>query len=204
MSVTTNKHSPPVSRETQEKLLVLEKLVQKWSVAVNLVAQSTLPDLWQRHILDSLFLAHVCDGRSSWLDMGSGAGFPGLVVALVYQGQREVILVESDQRKVEFLRAARRELAIDVEIVNARIESMEQRCFGVISARALAPLSKLLSLAIPFSDQTTSFVFPKGKAWQTEVLAIRKSWTYDLEVIDSPTADLAVVLKLRNVNRALS
>lgn len=190
-----------VPRETLEKLVAFEALVRKWSGAINLVARSTLPDLRRRHIEDSVFIARTARDTESWLDIGSGAGFPGLVVAILHDGRRQVTLVESDWRKAEFLKAARRDLAIDVEIMNERMENVPPLGCGIISARAVAPLSRLLDLCHPQLGPETTLILPKGKSWRQEVLASQKMWEYDLEIIDNPVSDGGVVLKISKLVR---
>ncbi len=191
-----------VSRETYEKLCALEQLVRKWSGTINLVAKDTLPNMWQRHILDSVFIAQTVPCASRWLDVGSGAGFPGAVIAIIYRDQCSVTLVESDRRKAEFLRAARRELNIDVEIICDRVEDLGEQWFDVISARALAPLPKLLEMCSPLTGVGTTLILPKGRSWQKEVTASRQMWDYDLEVVRNPVLDSSVVLKITELERA--
>lgn len=191
-----------VSRETLSRLVTLEELVLKWSGTINLVADSTLPEIRMRHINDSLFIARTMPGETSWMDIGSGAGFPGLVVAILYHGQRSVTLVESDRRKAEFLRMARRVMELDIEIINDRIENIEMRRYDVISARALAPLNRLLGMCYPFNGPGTTLILPKGRCWRAEVLASQGIWEYDHEVIENPDEEDAVVLKITNLDRA--
>ncbi|WP_281826253.1 16S rRNA (guanine(527)-N(7))-methyltransferase RsmG [Jannaschia rubra] len=180
----------------------LGRLVRKWNRSVNLVSRETLDDLERRHIADSVAVYAAGTGGGSWLDLGSGGGFPGAVVAILAGGRHPVTLIESDKRKCEFLRTVRRELNLDFDIVNKRIEETIPIEASVISARALAPLPKLLSLAIRHANDGTVFLFPKGANWQAEDVAARREWTYDLEQLDSLIQPGSVILRIRNVRRA--
>ncbi len=150
----------------------------KWQKAINLVAPNTLPDLWRRHFLDSAQLLPLADGSSgTWLDLGSGAGFPGLVIAAM--GREAVILVESDTRKAVFLRETARLMDVSVTVRSERIEAVPRETLkdvGVISARALAPLELLFSWAARFAGPETLLLFPKGRQAEDELTLAAKSW----------------------------
>ena len=140
-----------VSRETISLLKRLGLLVEKWNKSINLISKKTVPEIWNRHILDSaqIFYANKKSFKK-WLDIGSGAGFPGLVVAILAQEKNigsETVLVESDKRKCVFLSTVKRELNLNLSIINSRIESCERQQADVISARALADLPSLLDLS---------------------------------------------------------
>ena len=190
-----------VSRETSQKLSVLAALVRKWSRAINLIGRETLADIETRHIGDSLFLTSCKDGADDWLDLGSGAGFPGLVVAIQSQGNRHVTLVESDLRKCEFLSAVKRELSLNVNVIRGRIEEIKPQKAPVISARALAPLPKLLEFCFRHAVPSSTLLLPKGENWPKEVDDSRTDWSYDLDVLENPVAAGSVVLKIENLAR---
>ncbi|OYX74399.1 MAG: 16S rRNA (guanine(527)-N(7))-methyltransferase RsmG [Rhizobiales bacterium 32-66-11] len=180
-----------VSRETFSRLETIADLLTKWQKTINLVSPATIPELWTRHIADSLqLMTHVRDDVRAWVDLGSGGGFPGLVVAAVL-AEREgahVDLVESDSRKSAFLREAARLADLPVSVHPQRIEQVAAALAPgkqVVSARALAPLPKLLGLTAPFFDAGAIGIFPKGKDWQRELTEARKDWTLDLELRDS-------------------
>ena len=141
-----------VSRETYHKLRDYESLIQKWSPSINLVSKSTLPDVWNRHIIDSaqVYFAALDERSSTWTDIGSGGGLPGVVVATLALGggrQTNVTMVESDKRKSVFLRTVIRELGLSgVKVINERIESAQIPISDIVSARALAPLTDLFTL----------------------------------------------------------
>ncbi|MGU3495177.1 16S rRNA (guanine(527)-N(7))-methyltransferase RsmG [Xanthobacteraceae bacterium A53D] len=177
-----------VSRETLQRLDILAELLTRWQKTINLVAPNTIPDLWDRHIADSLQLVdHAPDGVTRWVDLGSGGGFPGLVIAAVL-AEREgasVTLVESDTRKAAFLREASRAASLPTLVVPERIEQASQRLAQgtqVVSARALAPLPKLLDLAEPFLAVGALGLFPKGRDHERELTEALKGWTLDLNL----------------------
>jgi 16S rRNA (guanine527-N7)-methyltransferase len=193
-----------VSRETSGRLAVYAALLRKWAPALNLVAPSTLDSVWERHFADSAQLPGLAPaGWRSWLDMGSGAGFPGLVVAVLADagGGRRVTLVESDQRKCAFLQEVARAVAAPVEIVQGRVEAMPEARFDVVSARALAPLDRLLAYAEPRVGAASTCLFLKGASHAREVAAARRRWRFDLEVIPSRTGSDGVVLRIGGLAR---
>lgn len=164
----------------------------------NLIAASTAEQMWARHIVDSVqLLDHV--GVGNWLDLGSGAGFPGLVVAAV--DERRVTLVESRAKRITFLREAAAILGIAdrVEILGARAETLPQRTFAVISARAFAPLPKLLTVAHRFATDATTWVLPKGRGARSELAEIAGSWQGEFRVVPSVTDSEAAIIVARNV-----
>ncbi|SDY39041.1 16S rRNA (guanine527-N7)-methyltransferase [Jannaschia faecimaris] len=190
-----------VSRETQDALDHLEVLVRKWNPRINLVAKSTLAALQDRHFADGIALIRYGEGVGKWVDLGSGGGFPGLVVAIIEGGKRPIKLIESDGRKCAFLATARRELGLSVEIVNSRIEAADPQRAEVISARALAPLPGLLEFSARHVAEDGALLFLKGANWRSEDLVARKNWEYDLEVFDNPAGTGSVILKIKNARR---
>ncbi|MBN2205327.1 MAG: 16S rRNA (guanine(527)-N(7))-methyltransferase RsmG [Thermoleophilia bacterium] len=174
-----------VSRETLVKLQTYADLLAQWQKTINLVAPSTLPDVWSRHFADSAQLLALAPPHARrWLDLGSGAGFPGLVLALMLaprDGAR-VALIESDTRKAAFLAEVARRTGAPVDIYPLRIEqSATQAKLGaidVITARALAPLPRLLELAAPYFSTGTVGLFLKGREAHTEVEAARATWDF--------------------------
>ncbi len=191
---------PGVSRETLDRLDVLADRVQHWSPRINLVAPSTLPDLWTRHILDSAQLWHVAPPRPGlWADLGSGAGFPGLVLAAMAEGSgTQVVLVESDQRKATFLRVASQAMGLTPVIHAARIEALAPLGADTISARALAPLPKLLDLARPHLAPGGRLVLPKGARHADELAMALDTHSATVETRPSLTDPESVVLILSN------
>ena len=192
-----------VSRETLDQLLLYVALLEQWQPRINLVAGTTLPDVWHRHIADSAQLLAFAPDVRTWLDIGSGAGFPGLVIAIMARGGAgpRVTLIESDRRKSAFLSEVARRTGISVEIHTARIEQIAtQRMLepvDVVSARALAPLVRLLPLSLPFFGDATLGLFPKGRDAESEVTQARANWAFDVDMTPSLTDAAARIVAIR-------
>jgi len=182
----------PVSRETIERLDVFVELFQRWQNAVQLVAPSTLSKLWTRHIADSLQLVDLAPGAKIWADLGTGGGFPGLIVAIALKEQVGVIvhLIESDQRKAAFLQEAGRVLNAPVKVHFQRIESVAKQVapnLDIVTARALAPMTRLIELAYPFMKEGAKGLFLKGQYVDKELTEATKSWNIKWTVVPSRT-----------------
>ena len=189
-----------VSRETLARLSRYLELLRRWQAAINLVGASTLADPWRRHILDCAQIApHVPRTARIVLDLGSGAGLPGLVLALL--GVPGVQLVESDRRKAQFLREAARITGAEVTVHAARIEDLELRA-DVVTARALAPLPRLLELAAEVLGPGGLCLFLKGQSALDELTQARQSWHMHSEIVPSRSGSRGVLLKLEGVGRA--
>jgi 16S rRNA (guanine527-N7)-methyltransferase len=192
-----------VSRETLERLGTYEALLRRWQQTINLVAPSTLPDIWGRHFADSAqLLALAPPGAKRWLDLGSGAGFPGLVVAiLLAERGGQVTLIESDSRKAAFLREVARQTGAPVDILCERIEKgATQAKVDVITARALAPLPRLLDLSAPYFSSDTVGLFLKGREVPSEIEAARRRWQFSVKLhpsLTDPDARIVVVRALQ-------
>jgi 16S rRNA (guanine527-N7)-methyltransferase len=226
-----------VPRATVERLVLYEKLLRQWQKAVNLVAPATLDDVWHRHFADSAQLVPLAppDTRS-WIDLGSGAGFPGLVVAImmaapfpratptslqppgsppasgksepVGRGEIEPIrfsLIESDTRKCAFLREVARQTGVAVDILSRRAESartsVNKDLPRIVSARALAPLDRLLDLAEPFSPPGTTLLFPKGREVARELQVAESRWRFQVALVPSVTDTHGRVAVITNLER---
>ncbi|ARS28109.1 16S rRNA (guanine(527)-N(7))-methyltransferase RsmG [Sphingomonas sp. KC8] len=187
-----------VPRETWERLDTLVACVVEESGRQNLIAASTVPAIWARHIVDSAQLLRF-GVPGPWLDLGAGAGFPGLVVAAF--GGRAVTLVESRRKRIDFLveTADRMGIADLVTVVGQRLEIVESQPFSVISARAFAPLDRLLALAHRFATPTTQWVLPKGRSAQTELDHVRQTWQGAFRIEASVTDPEAGVVVATNV-----
>jgi 16S rRNA (guanine527-N7)-methyltransferase len=198
-----------VSRETLERLRTYADLLSRWQKTINLVAPSTLDEVWHRHFADSAQLwQHRPDDARTWLDLGSGAGFPGLVLAILDAGSGtdtkpagRHILVESDSRKAAFLREVARQTGVVVDILCMRVESPETRAkIGVVdcvTARALAPLPRLLELAAPYFTASTLGLFPKGREVTAEIEEAARAWQFTYALKPSMTGDGSSVLLLK-------
>jgi 16S rRNA (guanine527-N7)-methyltransferase len=174
-----------VSRETRQRLERFIALLRKWGAAQSLVAPSTLPQIWRRHVADSAQLLAVAPEALRWLDLGTGAGFPGLVIAILLAERvgSPVHLVESNQRKCAFLRRAIAETGAPASVHEGRIEAVLadwSEPVEIITARALAPLPRLFDLVAPLLPGTARLLFPKGRDFAGEVAEASKSWHFDL------------------------
>ena len=194
-----------VSRETSERLALYENLLRKWNPAINLVARSTLDALWDRHFRDSIQVFDLAPVTAKkWADLGSGGGFPGLVAAILAADERpgtHVTLVESDQRKAAFLSTVARETGIDVTVFSERIEAVAPLGVDVLTARALAPLDRLLGFAERHLAADGAAIFPKGAGWPDEVGHALESWRFSYQNNESLTEPGATVLTIGGISR---
>ncbi len=195
-----------VSRETVDRLKIYESVLQKWQPAVNLVAPKSLPNVWHRHFADSLQISRlVPETAQTLVDLGSGGGFPGLVLAAHFAdaGGPAVTLVESDQRKAAFLREAARAMEISVEILSTRIENDANLAVlssvDVVTARALARLSSLFGLVRPFISDETVCIFMKGRDAAQEIADARRGWSFESTEHASMTDAQAKIVVVRHI-----
>jgi 16S rRNA (guanine527-N7)-methyltransferase len=183
-----------VPRETIHRLTCYAELLAHWQKSTSLVAASTLPQLWSRHFADSAQLLALAQNARLWLDLGSGAGFPGLVVAILEAGRPgfRMHLVESSRKKCAFLAEVARETEAPVEIHAMRIEELAEETPrlmpDVVSARALAPLPRLFELASPFFGPQTRGLFLKGEEAEAEIEAARQGWDFHARLHRSVTS----------------
>ena len=189
-------------QQVRPQLVAYLALLERWQNAVNLVSKSTLPDAWQRHIVDSAQLFPLLPaGTKTLVDMGSGAGFPGLVLAVLTQAQMNppptVTLIESDTKKCLFLKEVARQIHVPVTILNQRLETCEQRPSDVITARALASLDQLLGWAKPFLTPISTCLFLKGEEVDTEIASIEHKAV--IKKIHSLTHPRGCILKITEV-----
>ena len=201
-----------VSRETLARLETYAGLLERWQKTINLVAPGSMPDLWHRHFADSAqLLALAPGGPLRWLDLGTGGGFPGLVIAcmLAERPGSQLTLIESDGRKCAFLREVVRQTGLSafvaVDIITDRVENGANTTrvgtVDVISARALAPLERLLGWCEPFFGSGTCAVLPKGKDVQVELTAARQVWLFESSLVTSLTSADGRILSVRKLAR---
>jgi 16S rRNA (guanine527-N7)-methyltransferase len=194
-----------VSRETIARLDAFVDLLQTWQAKTNLIANSTLNAIWSRHIADSLqLLKHARPDARVWLDLGTGGGFPGLVIAAALDGGRQVHLVESNLKKAAFLREASRVLQVPALVHAARIEDFVNRvplAPDIVTARALAPLPKLLEYIAPFVEKGAQGLLLKGQDIEAELTEASKYWTIDADLVPSVTDTSGRVLVVRGLTR---
>jgi len=199
-------HLCPVSRETARRLDVLVDLLLEWQGKMNLVAPSTLSHLWTRHIADSLQLVPLAPKARVWVDLGSGAGFPGLVIAcaLAEQSDAAVHLVESTGKKANFLREAARCVNAPAFVHAQRIDEFAKswsQSADAVTARALAPITRLLEHAFPFLQKGAQGLFLKGQDVEAELTDAAKYWRIEIQSVPSVTDSRGRVLIVRRAQR---
>ena len=206
MTLTETDSLPNVSRETMERIRAFEDLLRRWNQKINLVSPADLSHLRTRHTQDSAqLMEHIPTEARTWLDLGSGAGFPGLVCAILAAESRpdlHVTLIESDQRKSAFLREAARIAGIQTTVLTTRIEAAALQPHDIITARALAALPQLLSLAWPFCHSETCLLLPKGRTVSSELMTAGQDWHMTVERLPSRIDPDSTILKLTQVRPA--
>lgn len=194
-----------VSRETFERLRIYEDLLRKWTSRINLIGRSTVDDIRDRHIRDSVQVFDcVPSATGHWADLGSGAGLPGIVVAILAAEERpdlRMTLVESDLRKSAFLMTVARELGLHIRIETQRIETLAPLGADVLSARALAPLDRLLGYAERHMVPGGIAIFPKGARWREELDQALENWRFSYQNQPSATDPDATILKIGGISR---
>lgn len=194
-----------VSRETMSDLEAFAALTAKWTAKINLISRGTRDSIWERHIVDSVQLYRFApESFEKWVDIGSGGGFPGIVMAILAKEKNphaEFVLIESDQRKAAFLRSAARELGLSVQVIAERIETAPEQNADVVSARALTALSGLLSLTQRHLKHDGLALFHKGRQSGHEVADAQKNWSFDLEENASITDPDARILAIRRIDK---
>ena len=185
-----------VPRETFDRLIQYAELVIGEAAHQNLISASTITEIWARHIVDSAQLSGLVGPHvESWIDLGAGAGFPGIVIALV-RPALHVRLVEPRRKRADFLSSAIEALGLSatVEVIAQKVESLEPRSVDVISARAFAPLDRLLPLGAKFARPETCWILPKGRGAASELEAVQRSWQGDFRVVPSLTDPQAAII----------
>ncbi len=194
-----------VSRETADRLRRFAALVAKWTPRINLIASSSVAEIWDRHIVDSVQILPLApENPRHWVDIGSGGGFPGVVIAALLAERApdaRVTMIESDQRKATFLRTALRELGLQGAVIAARIEQAPPQGGDVVSARALSALSDLIGLALPHLAEGGVAIFPKGRRAHEEITEARVRWDFNLTQTPSITDPTASILRLERIRR---
>ena len=200
MSVSRETKWPGVSRETFERLALFVDLLAKWNTRINLVSRRDIADIWDRHIYDSLQLAaYFTSSVTNVIDLGSGAGFPGLVLAIATGAS--FTMVEADARKAAFLREALRATNTSAVVLHSRIEDLRLPAAPVITARALAPLPRLMELSFPLLAKDGTLLLLKGASVEAEIAEARRTWTMRIARHISRTGG-GVILQITEVERA--
>jgi 16S rRNA (guanine527-N7)-methyltransferase len=180
------------------------ELLKRWNPKINLVSRNSLEDIWDRHILDSVQVFRCAMAADTWVDIGTGGGFPGMVCAIMaLEGSPNTRFqfVESDQRKSAFLRNVARECGVTCQVISKRIESVDPLEADILSARALADLRTLLSFCDRHLSENGTALLPKGANWKKELSEAQEEWKFDVEPITSLTEPQAVILKIKGVSR---
>ena len=202
------KAAGPVSRETFERLQAFEKLFLKWNRSINLAAPSTLDDVWRRHILDSAQLARLAPAATRWVDLGSGGGFPGLVLGflLAERDGASIDLVESNRKKASFLQSVVGQFDLPARVIARRIDDSYALVPEpeIVTARALAALPDLLDLAAPWLTKKARALFHKGRDYRAEVEESAHRWGFDLVEHSSMTDPHGVILDISELRPATS
>jgi 16S rRNA (guanine527-N7)-methyltransferase len=193
-----------VSRETEQRLSALVDELRRWQAVKNLIGPGTLDRIWTRHVADSAQLIDGAPDAARWLDLGSGAGFPGLVVAILLRDRpgAEVHLVESNGRKCAFLRHAARVTGAAAVVHEARLETIVEPFAGridVVTARALAPLANLIAWTRPLLASGSIGLFPKGREAQAELTEAAKSWRFTAQITPSRTSSDGRILRIEGL-----
>ena len=177
-----------VSRETLNSFYEYETLLSMWNEKINLVSKNTLVDIWERHFLDSgQIIKHVEASGKRWVDVGSGAGFPGLVVALLLRDRKvdcDLVLVEKHPKKVFFLKEVIRKLNLSVEVVNDNIYNLEPLNSDILTARAFSELNNLMEIAFRHRKKEGICLFLKGENYRIELDKTLNNWFFDYDIVD--------------------
>lgn len=204
--VSANVLQPDVSRKTLDALEIYIALLKKWNPTINLVSTQSLADVWHRHVADSAQLMPWIDSTTArWGDMGAGGGLPGIVVAILARGAGmsiDMVLVESDSRKCAFLQTIRQVLSLEITIIAKRIEDCTPLACDVVSARALAPLVRLLPLAARHLNSKGKALFLKGKSFEEEIVEARRHWSFTVTRHPSVTDRASVILEIGQISNA--
>lgn len=193
-----------VSRETLQRLYLYCERLEHWSAKINLIAPAPKDLIWDRHIVDSAQLFNLRQAGGTWADLGSGGGLPAMVLAIIAQEVEPDLrfhLVESDVRKAAFLRIFSTELSLNVQVHQARAELIAPLRAQTVSARALAPLDKLLSYVRRHLDPAGVALLPKGRNHLSEIEAARRNWSFDLDLVDSVADQESKILRIGQIQR---
>ena len=192
-----------VSRETLNGFYEYEALLYKWNEKINLVSKNTLVDIWERHFLDSgQIIKHVEASGKRWVDVGSGAGFPGLVVALLLRDRKidcDLVLVEKNPKKGFFLNEVIRKLKLNVEVVNDNIYTLERLNADILTARAFSELNNLIEIAFRHRKKEGICLFLKGENYRIELDKTLNYWFFDYDIVDSLSSSSGKIIRVKKI-----
>ncbi|MFL2812333.1 MAG: 16S rRNA (guanine(527)-N(7))-methyltransferase RsmG [Paracoccaceae bacterium] len=195
-----------VSRETCDLLRVYYDMLINWNKKINLVSRKSINTSWNRHFLDSAQLwLYLPKEANKWLDFGSGAGFPGLVIAFISKELKpdlKIVLVEKNKKKALFLSKVVNEIGLNVEIFSSNVESIKPQKADVITSRAFGKLDHLLKISYKHQNKDTTSLFPKGRSFTDEIIMSKKNWSYELEKIKNIIDNNSFILKIRKLTCA--
>ena len=193
-------HVKQLSSDQKQRLEKYSSLLIKWNQRINLIGRSTIEDLWQRHIIDSAQLVNfIGQGSKQIADLGSGAGLPGVVLSILTN--HKLTLIESDKNKCVFLRQVKRELDLDIDIVEDRIENIKDTKFDVIVSRAMASVDKILNLGYPLLHPEGNMVLLKGESHQMELDDASHKWQFEVAKHNSQTNNDGAILVLDKIRK---
>jgi len=191
-----------VSRETIDKIETVVELLDEWRRKMNLIGPTEMDHIWRRHILDSLQLAPLIAAQGVTVDLGAGSGFPGLVLAAgLTAPNAEIVMIETVGKKCAFLREAVRAADLKAHVRQGRVENVRDIAAACVTARAFAPLSKLLEYAEKWLGKGAYAVLPKGRRWQEELTQAQECWKFAYQVIPSMSGGDGAILKISEVSR---
>ena len=192
-----------VSRETLNGFYEYESLLSKWNEKINLVSKNTLMDIWERHFLDSgQIIKHVEASGKRWVDVGSGAGFPGLVVALLLRDRKidcDLVLVEKNPKKGFFLKEVIRKLNLTVEVVNDNIDTLEPLNADILTARAFSELNNLIEIAFRHRKKEGICLFLKGENYRIELDKTLNYWFFDYDIVGSLSSSSGKIIRVKKI-----
>ena len=192
-----------VSRETLKGFYEYKTLLSKWNEKINLVSENTLVDIWERHFLDSgQIIKHVEASGKRWVDVGSGAGFPGLVVALLLRDRKidcNLVLVEKNPKKGFFLKEVIRKLNLSVEVVNDNIDTLEPLNADILTARAFSELNNLIEIAFRHRKKEGICLFLKGENYRIELDKTLNYWFFDYDIVDSLSSSSGKIIRVKKI-----
>lgn len=194
-----------VSRETHDELVAFTEMVLRWNKSINLVSRSSETSIWDRHVIDSARLMALAPKSARiWVDVGSGGGFPGIVVAILMKQRSDcprITMIESDIRKSVFLQEAARSFDLNVSVLPGRVEDQAIPDVDVISARAVAPLDRLLDMVSHLITPSTVLLFPKGVNAGSELTEAEPNWRMNVDQIVATDPGCGPILRIREVER---
>lgn len=206
MDIDSELQKYDVSRETIEKLEAFVALLREWNAKMNLVSKNSLEDVWVRHVLDSLqLIKYIPENVQTLLDIGSGAGFPALVLAIAMQEKMPTAkcqLVESITKKTVYLNDVKNRIGLNnVQIINSRVENLKVKNVDIVTARAVAALDVLCEYVYAMATKNTRMLFLKGCSYEQEVVAAKQKWHFDLKVYKNQYSEDGVLLEINNLRK---